>query len=1196
MNPKIENGRDAQQSSKLNLDQSASDRTGTYMPAEDMQQTMIFNPADFSEAHVAVQQPTIEVVSGETDKPVYSLGKGRFTIGRTAYNDIILNDKKVSRSHASIFFENGRYGIEDLNSTNGVFVDDNQVKRILLSNGSRIKLGDTVLVFKQIEPDVALADKMAFINASPLFNWLDQDTKELLASGLTFRFYPKETVILRQNSPVEHIYFLYSGHVRVVEINEEGGERRIDTIQAGDCFGEGALLAGEVQKNSIIASSDVQLLEMDRDQLNDLLRKKPELNKAFYQMVLKTLGAVQARSQQTDLHSDRLRDVMVSTDVEIVGEDKRVKEAKRKIEGLAKESKVVLITGHTGTGKKTFARFFHKMSSHPEYPYVELSLPQIDRAHVGPAIFGVEADPNSETTSWQMGYLEMIGVGTLAITHAELLDPFQQSRLATYIRQGWFNRVYGRDVVKTGTKIVLVASGSEAEVLEKLIPELKDLLKEKIVHLPSLSQRLKDIPILTEHYLKAFSKKHGKKVSGLSREATEKLISYTWPGNVEELENVIQRAAIVTSEEVIIPGDLIFVSPSEKEIHKINILREDKIRNFLRHPLIPKVFIWFNIFMVVVMAGYTLYGGSRPEGHPLQDFGNNPGMLITWLIWFPVLPISALLLGRIWCGVCPIAGIGDIVAKVKRFNFPVPKILKRMDFWVVIISFMVLDYLEEFLGVADKPWATGMLLVVIISLAAVFCVLFERRTFCRYICPLAGMLGAYSTLSVVEVRGNKKVCQTQCGQHTCYKGTDTTAGCPMFSYPASLASSSECMMCLNCLKNCENRGVQLNVRPPLQELWRQSQPTLSLSLFGVILVGLMGRHQFPKLSYWLSIQDSLALPETLIHTSFYLLAIFIPVAFFFLSSTLSAAASQERVSENMAQYGLAFIPLAVSGHIAHIGHEILGEGIYELLSYFVKIYDAVINAIPIGSQEVTLSPFIHPSVVTFIKFLFIFSGFLASLIALFMIAFQKSKKNVLGRVMSHLMILILFFVSYVFIFTGETGEAQTASTGTEIQAAASSSQETSTQSASVPQTAQGHGAGTAVQASQSTNQSSQTPNSTAMKFSLSIPDVKDASTETLSNPVIVSWFKSARPVQGAVGQYRLRIAGSMANVPKNAQVVGSLETLGVVKKQFVSAIDPGGNFGGEIILGSLTQPVILILEAVDSGAKAIFSTHRVVLR
>ena len=144
-------------------------------------------------------------------------------------------------------------------------------------------------------------------------------------------------------------------------------------------------------------------------------------------------------------------------------------------------------------------------------------------------------------------------------------------------------------------------------------------------------------------------------------------------------------------------------------------------------------------------------------------------MLVTWIIWFPALPITAFLVGRIWCGVCPIAFAGDLVGKVKRYNLPVPKIFKRLDFWLVAASFILIDYVEELFGVADRPIATAVLLIVLIYLAIAMTVFWERKTFCRHICPLAGVLGAYSSMSMFEVRGNKKVCQTQCGEHTCYK-------------------------------------------------------------------------------------------------------------------------------------------------------------------------------------------------------------------------------------------------------------------------------------------------------------------------------------------------------------------------------------------------------------------------------------------
>lgn len=990
---------------------------------DDGQATVAFKPFKDSKKEEPAVQPTIEVVGGQANQKVFTLGREKIKIGRSKFNDVVLDDEKVSRSHAEIYFEEGYYVIEDLNSTNGVQVNDQLIHKMLLKSGDRLTLGDTVLVFTQKEPEISLGDKVSFINKSDLLNWLDQETKILLAQNLVVRFFPQNAVILARNTLVESMYFLYTGEIRIVEVNEEGGERNIDRLGPGDFFGERALLAGESGNYSMIASKDLYLLELKKDRLNELLQKKPELNQAFYRMVLKKLRTAQSETEQESRRQDNLKHIITPTAVQILGEDRKIKEARHKIETLAREGKPTLIIGPPGTGKKTFARYFHKKGAHPDFPYVEISLADLEETTVGAAIFGIEPDPEATHMKGQVGYLEMIESGTLTIAHAEQLDAHQQSKLVTYFKYGWFHRVYGQSSVKAQTKVVLLASGTEAEVLDRFIPELKEVLQERIVSLPPLTQRLKDIPLLAQHYLNHFFRKDGKHFNGLSREATEKLVSYTWPGNIKELENVMQRAAIVSSEDRIIPGDLIFVAPSEKEFHKINILKKEGIRGFLRHPLVPKVFIWFNIFMVVVMAGFTLFGGSRPEGHPLQEFGNNPGMLITWLVWFPILPISAFLLGRVWCAACPIAGIGDLISRVKKFNLPVPKILKRLDFWLVAVSFMFLDYIEEFFGVADKPWATGMLLVIIIGVSVLFCVLFERKTFCRYLCPLAGMLGTYSTMSILEVRGNKKVCQTQCGQHLCYKGTEQAAGCPMFSYPASIAVSTECMMCLNCLHSCDNRGVQINLRPPLQELWRQSQPVLSLSLFGTIMVGLMARHQFSHLTFWLTIEKSLGWGEMVTHTFLYLFFILAALIPFTLSSTLSAAASREKVTENMAHYGLAFIPLALSAHLSHITHEFLEEGVYELLAYLGKVYQSLFLGIPIGSQEIAISHFIHGSVVSLFKVMILGGGLFGSLIALIMIARRMAEKNVFARILPHLLVLFFFWAGYLFIFTGATGAA-----------------------------------------------------------------------------------------------------------------------------------------------------------------------------
>lgn len=1152
------------------------------------------NPEELGRQEAPRVQPTLQVVAGSANKTVVHLGEKRLTIGRMGgADDLVLNDPRVSRTHAAVYFEKGHYVIEDLNSKNGVFVDGRQIKKAILKSGNKISLVDAVLLFTQDVPEIPFEKQMDFINGSDLFNWLDEETKGMLARNLTPRFCPRNFVILKQNTPTESMFFLYAGTARVVELNEEGGEKVVDQVKEGDSFGESALLAGEAGQYSVIANGEIQVLELKKDQLNELLQKKPELMKAFYRMVLKKFSAAQAKPEKADSRTEALSHLIVPTDVTIVGEEKKLKEARKKIESLAKEGRTVLVTGPSGSGKKYFARYFHKVGQHPEYPYIEMSVAELEPGRVGPAIFGVEADPEATHMKGQIGYLEMLGTGTLAIAHAELLDVHQQSKLATYLKYGWFHRVYGRESVKSKANVVLVGTGPETEVLDKLTPELRELLKDHAVYVPPLVQRLKDIPLLAEHYLKLFAKKDGKHISGLSREATEKLVSYTWPGNVRELENVIQRAAIVSSEGVIIPGDLIFVAPTEKEIHKLNLLRQEKVRDFFRHPLIPSLFMWFNIVVVVIMAGFTLFGGTRPADHPLQDFANNPGMLITWLVWFPILPISAFLLGRIWCGMCPICGIGDLASKVVSFNLPVPKFLKRMDFWMVVIAFVFLDYVEEFFGVAEKPLATGLLLVIIIGLSVLFCILFERKTFCRHVCPLAGMLGAYSTLSIVEIRGNKKICQTQCGQHLCLKGSEHAPGCPMFSYPASLGTNSECMLCFNCVKNCENRGVQLNLRPPLQELWHQAQPLFSLSLLGVMLVGLMGRHQLPALTYWKNIEASLTLSGPVLHTLLYTAAILIAVVPFFLCSLLSAAASQEKVSENMAHYGMAFIPLALSGHLSHVIHEFLDSGIYELMGYFVKVYRWVTAGTPIGSEEITIAHFIHPSVITFIKFLFISGGLLGSLIAIVMIARRVSERNVLGRIMPHVLLLFFFWAGYLFIFLGSTEDPAPAATAAQSAPAAPqpAAPDQVPAAPTAPQTS------TAPAGSQAPPSPVQKPQSTPapgpIAFTLTVPNVRDVASARLDSPAVAQWLRSARPMP-ATKQYRLTVQGQVTGAPPGAQVRAGLE-IGAIRQQFSVALDAQNRFSGDVILDNLKQRIPLVFQLVDAKTNSVLFLYKVTI-
>jgi hypothetical protein len=385
-------------------------------------------------------------------------------------------------------------------------------------------------------------------------------------------------------------------------------------------------------------------------------------------------------------------------------------------------------------------------------------------------------------------------------------------------------------------------------------------------------------------------------------------------------------------------------------------------------------------------------------------------------VWFAVLPFSALLLGRVWCGMCPIAFTGDLVAKAGRLNLPVPKLFKRLDFWLLLAVFLLVDATEDLLGIPDKPQATAVFLLLIVWTAVVFTVLFERRTFCRYLCPLAGWLGAYSTLSPLEVRGNKKVCQTQCGEHTCYKGTEKVPGCPMFLYPASMTSNAECMMCGNCIKSCENRGVRLNLRPPLQELWQNPEASVGLAALVLALVSVMLRHQFTLLPWWSALEQTTGWPTTIVDLGLVVLFLGFVLGAFLVASVLSAAVGGERLGSNMARFGLGFVPLALAGHIAHVTHEWLLEGLQVITGYFVALARSVFQGIPIGSQPAAPVFAVAPSVVTLLKLEIVALGILGSAIALVKIARRTGTREAIGQALPHLLLLLVLSGMYLYVF------------------------------------------------------------------------------------------------------------------------------------------------------------------------------------
>ncbi|CAK9073946.1 unnamed protein product [Durusdinium trenchii] len=186
-----------------------------------------------------------------------------------------------------------------------------------------------------------------------------------------------------------------------------------------------------------------------------------------------------------------------------------------------------------------------------------------------------------------------------------------------------------------------------------------------------------------------------------------------------------------------------------------------------------------------------------------------------------------MVLGRFWCAVCPFMIFGEVVqrarvaggAQLRKW----PQEVERYGGWFLYALFLAILMWEELWVLEerkDTAYLSSCLLLLITFGAMVGSYFYERRIWCRHLCPIGGMNGLYAKMAVTELRAQNGQCKAVCNTFHCYKGGpeegegQETDGCPLYSHPANLKDNKNCVLCFTCLRACPHRNVQLNLRAP----------------------------------------------------------------------------------------------------------------------------------------------------------------------------------------------------------------------------------------------------------------------------------------------------------------------------------------------------------------------------------------------
>lgn len=237
----------------------------------------------------------------------------------------------------------------------------------------------------------------------------------------------------------------------------------------------------------------------------------------------------------------------------IVAESQGMKEVLSTVARVAKADATVLIRGESGTGKEVVARAIHSASLRSEGSFVPVSCAALPETLLEAELFGCEKGAFTGADKRRLGRFELANRGTIFLDEIGDIPLSTQVKLLRVLQEKQFERLGGTAPISVDVRIIAATNQDlEAKIREKTFrDDLYYRLNVVSLEIPPLRERREDILPLADHFLKKYSSQTGKRIEGISRESRDALLRYSWPGNIRELENWVERAVVLSRQEVI---------------------------------------------------------------------------------------------------------------------------------------------------------------------------------------------------------------------------------------------------------------------------------------------------------------------------------------------------------------------------------------------------------------------------------------------------------------------------------------------------------------------------------------------------------------------------------------------------------------------------------------------------------------------
>ncbi len=265
----------------------------------------------------------------------------------------------------------------------------------------------------------------------------------------------------------------------------------------------------------------------------------------------------------------------------IIADSNSIRELINLLNKAADTNVTVLMLGETGVGKEVFSQYLHKIGARKNNKFIAVNCASIPKDLVESELFGVDKGAFTGADKARKGRFERANGGTLFLDELAELNVESQAKLLLVIQTGELERVGGTEVISVDVRIIAATNSNLLEAVKSgdFRADLYYRLNVFPISIPPLRERLADIPGLVKKFIQKFNEKYGKSVTSITDNTLHRFNLYSWPGNIRELENIIERGVILTDKNAKIESTLICIGMPNLSSQSQNINTQGLIEN-----------------------------------------------------------------------------------------------------------------------------------------------------------------------------------------------------------------------------------------------------------------------------------------------------------------------------------------------------------------------------------------------------------------------------------------------------------------------------------------------------------------------------------------------------------------------------------------------------------------------------------------